>query len=404
MTTKIAIEGLYKVFGSHPQEALDLLSRGLGRDEIFARTAQTVAVQDANFDIKEGEIFVLMGLSGSGKSTLLRMFNRLIDPTIGAVRVDGEDITTMSEAALIELRRRKMAMVFQSFALLPNRTVYENASFGLEVAGVPDAPRRERTMEALDAVGLKANAESYPSELSGGMKQRVGLARALATNPDIMLMDEAFSALDPLIRAEMQDQLLDLQKKHTRTVVFVSHDLDEALKIGDRIGIVESGKIAQVATPAEILRHPANDYVRAFFRGVDVSQVFTIGSIAQRNTDVEISGADTPARAALDKLSQTGRQLAVVLDDASRLAGTVTVKSLEAAVAKGNGTASCRDAFVADIKPETKGTLLSAALEPLAASGEALPVVDKDGVYAGLVTTSAMLNALSRESGHETRS
>ncbi len=404
MSTKIAIEGLYKVFGSNPQEALDLLKQGLGRDEIFARTAQTVAVQDANFDIQEGEIFVLMGLSGSGKSTLLRMFNRLIEPTVGAVRVDGDDITRMSEAALIELRRRKMAMVFQSFALLPNRTVYENASFGLEVSGVPDEQRRERTMEALDAVGLKANAESLPSELSGGMKQRVGLARALATNPDIMLMDEAFSALDPLIRAEMQDQLLELQKNRTRTVVFVSHDLDEALKIGDRIGIIENGKIAQVATPTEILRHPANDYVRAFFRGVDVSQVFTIGSIARRNAGAEISGPDTPARAALDKLSEAGHRLAVVLDDSLRVAGTVTTESLEAAVAKGTGAASCRDAFVPSIKPKTRGTVLAAALESLAASGEALPVVDKDGKYAGLVTTSAMLDALSRESGHETRS
>ena len=403
MPTKIAIEGLYKVFGSHPEDALALLKQGLKRDEIFARTAQTVAVENASFDIQEGEIFVLMGLSGSGKSTLLRMFNRLIEPTSGAVKVDGEDITKMSEAALIELRRRKMSMVFQSFALLPNRTVYENASFGLEVSGVPDGQRRERTMEALDAVGLKANAESLPSELSGGMKQRVGLARALATNPDIMLMDEAFSALDPLIRAEMQDQVLELQKKQSRTVVFVSHDLDEALKMGDRIGIIQNGKVAQVATPTEILRHPANDYVRAFFRGVDVSQVFTVGSITRRSADAEIRGADTPARAALDKLSQNGRQLAVVLDDSSRLAGTVTVKSLEAAAAGGNG-ATCRDAFVADIKPATKSTVLSAALDPLAISGEALPVVDEDGIYAGLVTTSAMLQALSRESSHETRS
>lgn len=404
MTSKIAIKELFKVFGSAPHEALDLLKQGLGRDEIFARTALTVAVQDANFDIKEGEIFVLMGLSGSGKSTLLRMFNRLIEPTSGAVHVDGEDITKMSEAALIELRRRKMSMVFQSFALLPNRTVYENASFGLEVSGIPDHQRRDRTMEALDAVGLKAYAESYPSELSGGMKQRVGLARALATNPDIMLMDEAFSALDPLIRAEMQDQVLELQKKQTRTVVFVSHDLDEALKIGDRIGIIQNGRIAQVATPTEILRKPANDYVRAFFRGVDVSQVFTVGSIAARSADAEIQGPDTPARAALDQLNQAGRQLAVILDDSSRGAGTVTVKSLEAAVANGNGAAAVRDAYVAGIKPAAKGTLLAAALEPLAASGEALPVVDKNGVYAGLVTTSAMLNALSRETSHETQS
>ncbi len=404
MTTKIAIEHLYKVFGERPQDALDLLKQGLARDDIFARTAQTVAVQDATFDIQEGEIFVLMGLSGSGKSTLLRMFNRLIEPTAGAVRVDGEDITKMSEAALINMRRRKMAMVFQSFALLPNRTVYENASFGLEVSGTPESQRRDRTLEALDAVGLKANADSMPSELSGGMKQRVGLARALATNPDILLMDEAFSALDPLIRSEMQDQLLELQKKQTRTVVFVSHDLDEALKIGDRIGIIQHGKIAQVATPTEILRRPANDYVRAFFRGVDVSQVFTVGSIARRNADAEIAGADTPARAALDKLNDAGRRLAVVLDNSARVAGTVTVESLTAAVAKSNGGAVVSDAFIPEIKPEGKGTLLSDALEPLAASGEALPIVDKDGKYAGLVTTSAMLSALSRESSRETRS
>jgi glycine betaine/proline transport system ATP-binding protein len=397
MSAKIVAEGLYKVFGENPERALDLLKEGYGKDEIFARTGLTVGVQDASFEIMDGEIFVLMGLSGSGKSTLLRMLNRLIEPTSGSIRVGGEDITEMDKARLIELRRREMSMVFQSFALLPNRTVYENASFGLEVAGVPEDQRRGRTMAALESVGLSTYADSLPQALSGGMQQRVGLARALATNPSIMLMDEAFSALDPLIRSEMQDQLLDLQKERARTVVFVSHDLDEALKIGDRIAVMEQGKVVQIAPPAEILRKPATDYVHAFFRGVDVSHVLTVGQVAQRESGVEV-GEQESAADAQDKLGKAGQELGVILDGKSRLAGVVTVQSLDAAL-KDYKRARCRDALAREIEPIRGETLLADALEPLALSSEPIPVVDKDGRYVGLVSKTGMLRALSRIEG-----
>jgi glycine betaine/proline transport system ATP-binding protein len=393
-SAKIVAEGLYKVFGEDPARALDLLKEGYGKEEIFARTGLTVGVQDASFEVMDGEIFVLMGLSGSGKSTLLRMFNRLVEPTSGSIRVDGEEITEMDGTRLIELRRREMSMVFQSFALLPNRTVYENSSFGLDVAGVPEEQRRERTMAALESVGLSTYAESLPQALSGGMQQRVGLARALATNPSIMLMDEAFSALDPLIRSEMQDQLLDLQKERARTVVFVSHDLDEALKIGDRIAVMEHGRVVQIAPPVEILRKPATDYVQAFFRGVDVSHVLTVGQIAQRQSDMEME-EKTSAADARNRLAKAGQDLAVILDDKSRLAGVVTIQSLDAAL-KSNERARCRDALTPEIEPISEDTLLADALEPLALSAEAIPVVDKDGLYVGLVSKTGMLRALSR--------
>jgi glycine betaine/proline transport system ATP-binding protein len=400
MSAKIVAEGLYKVFGENPERALDLLKEGYSKDEIFARTGLTVGVQDASFEVIEGEIFVLMGLSGSGKSTLLRMINRLIEPTAGSIRLGGEEITEMDKARLIALRRREMSMVFQSFALLPNRTVYENASFGLEVAGVPEDERRERTMVALDSVGLGPYADSLPEALSGGMQQRVGLARALATNPSIMLMDEAFSALDPLIRSEMQDQLLDLQKKQERTVVFVSHDLDEALKIGNRIAVMEQGRIVQIAPPAEILRKPATDYVRAFFRGVDISRVLTVGHIARRDSSMEIDESEN-AVTARDKLRKAGHSLAIVLDDKSHLVGVVTRQSVEAAL-RWSESVRCGDAIARETKPILKNTLLANALEPLAFSGEAVAVVDKDGLYIGLVSKTDMLRTLSRTEKDET--
>jgi glycine betaine/proline transport system ATP-binding protein len=261
----IVVENLYKVFGARPERVLELLERGLSKAEIFDQTAMTVGVQDANFSVGEGEIFVVMGLSGSGKSTLLRLLNRLVEPTSGRVLLEGRDVIQMTRDELIEVRRHKMAMVFQSFALLPHLNVWENAAFGLEVAGVARDERRERALAVLERVGLRANAKSRPSELSGGMQQRVGLARALATDPRVLLMDEAFSALDPLIRTEMQDELLRLQSEQARTVVFISHDPDEALRIGDRIAIMEGGRVVQVGTAEQLLNEPADDYVRSFF-------------------------------------------------------------------------------------------------------------------------------------------
>ena len=253
---KIIVENLYKIFGSAPDKAMELLKQGEDKESILDKTGMTVGVQDASFSVKSGEIFVVMGLSGSGKSTLVRMLNRLIEPSSGRVIVDGKDITKMQQNELVKFRLHNMSMVFQSFALMPHLTVLENAAFGLDLAGIDKAKQKERAMEALEQVGLSGWEDSYPKQLSGGMQQRVGLARGLAVDPDILLMDEAFSALDPLIRTEMQDELLKLQKRDQRTIIFISHDLDEALRIGDRIAIMEGGRVVQVGTPEEILQNP----------------------------------------------------------------------------------------------------------------------------------------------------
>jgi len=285
MKTLLTLKNVCKVFGESPKKALKLLDKGLSKDEIFEKTGNTLGVVNASFDINEGEIFVIMGLSGSGKSTLVRLFNRLIEPSRGELILEGQDIAKASKSELRKIRREKMSMVFQSFALMPHMSVIENTAFGLELSGVSKEERNQRALDALSQVGLEAWADSYPSELSGGMQQRVGLARALANDPKILLMDEAFSALDPLIRTEMQDELLKLQQKHKRTIVFISHDLDEAMRIGDRIAIMHDGRVVQVGAPEEILKNPADDYVSSFFRGVDVSTVLSAGDIASKKTN-----------------------------------------------------------------------------------------------------------------------
>ncbi|MBP9941540.1 MAG: glycine betaine/L-proline ABC transporter ATP-binding protein, partial [Comamonas sp.] len=248
MAKQIRIENVFKVFGDQPKQALDLVRQGLSKHQILERTGQSIGVFDADFTIEAGEIFVVMGLSGSGKSTLVRMLNRLIEPTSGRIVVDGQDINELNDKDLRALRRKDISMVFQSFALMPHMTVQDNTAFGLEMAGVAPAIRQQAAQEALEQVGLAGWGPSYPDELSGGMQQRVGLARALASDPSILLMDEAFSALDPIIRTEMQSELLRLQETKRRTIVFISHDLDEAMRIGDRIAIMKDGQVIQVGT------------------------------------------------------------------------------------------------------------------------------------------------------------
>jgi len=276
---KISVRDLYKIFGNNISEAVKLLGQGLSKDEVFARTGHVVGVNKVSFDVMPGEIYVLMGLSGSGKSTLIRLINRLVEPSSGSINIDGEDITALPQCDLVKWRRKRVAMVFQSFALMPHRNVLDNAAFGLEMAGTPRKAREDRAMEVLSQVGLQTYAAKYPSQLSGGMQQRVGLARALAVDPDILLMDEAFSALDPLKRVEMQGLMLDLQREQQRTVLFVSHDLEEALRIGTRIAIMEGGNLVQEGTPHQIITQPANDYVRRFFEGVDTSRYLTAADL-----------------------------------------------------------------------------------------------------------------------------
>ncbi len=396
MTEKLVVKSLYKIFGDRPQEALALLEQGLGKDEIFERTHQTVGVCDANMTVAAGEIFVVMGLSGSGKSTLVRLFNRLIEPTAGEILIDGRDVARLSRHELIELRRRDMGMVFQSFALMPHLTVAENAAFGLDVAGIPKAERRERALAALDTVGLLPHADSRPIELSGGMQQRVGLARALCQDPSILLMDEAFSALDPLIRTEMQDELLRLQEKNARTVIFISHDLDEAMRIGDRIAIMEGGRIVQIGRPDEILMDPADHYVSSFFRGVDVSQVFTVGDIARKRELTIIHRPGDGVRAALNRLRRNESFYGYVLDRGVRFVGIVSSDSLEQCL--DDGSEDFGRALLPDVEPLPADTLLGAVFSRVAESPFPLPVVDQQNKYQGVVTKAALLRTMDKTS------
>jgi glycine betaine/proline transport system ATP-binding protein len=389
MTDKIVVEDVYKIFGPRPEVAHEMIGQGKTKEEIFEETGNTVGVQQASFSIREGEIFVVMGLSGSGKSTMVRMLNRLIDPTYGSVKVLGEDITKMSAEELIEVRRTKMSMVFQSFALMPHQTVLQNAAFGLEVAGKDRAEREKRALAALEQVGLKANANSYPSELSGGMKQRVGLARALAVSPEILLMDEAFSALDPLIRTQMQDELIELQKQEERTVVFISHDLDEAMRIGDRIAIMEQGKVVQIGTPEEIVTNPADEYVRSFFYGVDVTKVFTGGDLARRDCCSVIDDSGSSAEQVREQMQRDGHGSAVLLDADGHFKGVFTLESLERA---GDVGSAC----IGDIKTAESDMPLGEVLSLVAHADVPLPVLGKGGEYLGSVSQAHLLQTLDR--------
>lgn len=395
MAVKLEVKNLYKIFGEHPERAFKLINAGQDKDTIFAKTGLTVGVKDASLAIEEGEIFVIMGLSGSGKSTMVRLLNRLIEPTRGEVLIDGENIAKIADTALREVRRKKISMVFQSFALMPHLNVLDNTAFGMMLDGVPLQQRHSKALEALAQVGLEQHAHSWPDELSGGMRQRVGLARALAINPDILLMDEAFSALDPLIRTEMQDELIKLQSRHQRTIVFISHDLDEAMRIGDRIAIMQGGEVVQVGTPDEILNNPANDYVRTFFRGVDISQVFSAKDIARRRPVTLIR--KTPGvgpRSALRLLQDEDRDFGYVLERGQKFIGVVSIDSLKAALSA-NGT--LEDALLATPATVPAETPLSELISTVAQAPCAVPVVGEDNQYIGIISKGMLLQALDKE-------
>ncbi|EKO3428710.1 glycine betaine/L-proline ABC transporter ATP-binding protein ProV [Vibrio fluvialis] len=395
MSTMLEVKNLFKVFGETPEDAFTLIEQGLNKDQIFEQTGLTVGVKDVSLSINEGEIFVIMGLSGSGKSTLVRLLNRLIEPTRGSVLLKGSDIAHISDHELREVRRQNISMVFQNFALMPHMTVIENTAFGLELAGVPEAQRHQAAKAALERVGLDAYCESYPDELSGGMKQRVGLARALTNDPDILLMDEAFSALDPLIRTEMQDELIRLQNDDKRTIVFISHDLDEAMRIGDRIAIMQDGVVVQVGTPDEILHQPANDYVSSFFRGVNVASVFCAKDIARKNPAAVFKKHDNdgPA-AAMQMLLDNDREFGIVVDRANKYTGIVSLDSLKKAKREQRSLSSALLADTVTISPDVSvGDLIG----QVAQVPYSVPVVDDDGRYYGVITKTRLLQTLDRE-------
>lgn len=338
MVAQLELAHLGKVFGAGPEEGRELLRQDATKAELLASSDCVIGVRDVNLSIEPGELFVIMGLSGSGKSTLVRLINRLIEPTTGRVLLDGIDVTAASERELVALRRQKMSMVFQSFGLLPHLSVVDNVAFGLRVAGVDRGKARRQALEALHQVGIQDVADHHPEQLSGGMQQRAGLARAWVTEPEVMLMDEAFSALDPLIRTEMQDALLDLRHSANRTIVFISHDLAEAIRIADRIAVMAEGEIRQIGTPAEIIEAPADDYVRAFFRDVQPARLFTAGDIAQA-VDAPTAGEPVPANALLEEIlprAAASEAPLSVADDQGNIIGGIDRTHLLKTLAKGS--------------------------------------------------------------------
>lgn len=392
-TEKIVVNGLVKVFSNNPTKALNLLNQGKSKTEILKETGQTVGINNVSFSVNRGEVFVVMGLSGSGKSTILRCLNRLIDPTAGSVIIDGVDITKLKDVDLRKMRQKKTAMVFQQFALLPHRTVLQNTVYGLEVQGVPKQEREQHALDALALVGLKGWEDKYPSQLSGGMKQRVGLARALANDADILLMDEAFSALDPLIREEMQDELLSLQQKMNKTIVFITHDLNEALKLGDRIAFVRDGTLVQIGTPEEIIKNPADDYVAKFVRGVDRSKILTAGDVMKKPHPI-ITLRDGPS-VALRIMKEFGISSVFVVDKEKKHQGIITVDmALEAREAK---ITSLSEIQLARGPVVEESTPVKDMLGVIAESKLPLAVVNAENKLMGIIVRGAVLAALDSE-------
>jgi len=386
---KIVVNNLTKIFGKHPKKALSHVEKGLSKTEIFDKTGQTVGLYDVSFEVCEGEIFVLMGLSGSGKSTLLRCLNRLIEPTSGEIFVDGEEIITAGKDRLRKIRERKISMVFQNFALLPHRTIIDNVAYGLEIQGMHEEERYSKAEQAIETVGLKGYENSKPGQLSGGMQQRVGLARALATDPDILLMDEAFSALDPLIRSDMQDELLELEERMQKTIVFVSHDLEEALKLGDRIALMKDGVIAQIGTPEEILINPADDYVSRFVAGVDKTKILTAENVMKRPDPVVSirSGLEV----ALKLMEKHGRSSIFVVDANKRLHGLLMVDDAVKGLKQEKKIA---DVLTEEYPITTPETALKDLISIRVKTDKPIAVINDAEKLVGIIVRGSILGAL----------
>lgn len=392
MSTMIQLQHVVKIFGDEPRgDAFSMLSAGCSKDEIQERTGHVVGVDDANFDVEAGEIFVVMGLSGSGKSTLIRCVNRLVEPTAGKVIVAGEDVTALDARQLQEFRRNKTGMVFQHFALFPHQNVLSNVAFGLKVKGAPPDERKKAAEEALELVGLSGYQDSFPSQLSGGMQQRVGLARALASNPDILLMDEAFSALDPLIRRQMQDELLSIQAglAERNTILFITHDLNEALRVGSRVCIMKDGAIHQIGTPEDILMRPGTDYVAEFVQDVDQGRVLLIDSVSEKAASVDRSASVTNV---IEAMTQANQQGAHVVDSDGRPIGVVMLRDAE--TARNQGTQDLTDLI--QQTPTVTNDMILAKVYQLCDKGLPLSVVDSNGFLVGSVRPLEILAELGR--------
>ena len=393
---KLEVKHLTKIFGKRQKQALEMVQQAKSKTKILEKTGATVGVYDVNFEVQAGEIFVIMGLSGSGKSTLIRLLNRLIDPTSGDIYIDGQDVAKMNEEELRDVRHHKLNMVFQNFGLFPHRTILENTEFGLEVRGVDKEERTRLAEQALDNAGLLSFKDQYPDQLSGGMQQRVGLARALANNPDILLMDEAFSALDPLIRREMQDELLDLQAEHERTIIFITHDLNEALRIGDRIAIMADGQIMQIGTGEEILTNPANDFVREFVEDVDRSKVLTAQNIMTTplTTNIDIDGPTV----ALNRMKKEEVSMLLAVDRKRHLKGSLTAEAARDARKQHQALAEVIDK---NVRKVTQETLITDIFPLIYDSPAPLAVVDDKDKLVGVIIKGRVIEALANTTESE---
>lgn len=396
MANILEVKNLTKIFGKRQKAALELVKAGKSKTEILKQTGATVGVYDASFDVKEGEIFVIMGLSGSGKSTLVRMINRLIEPSAGSIQLSGKDISKMNPESLREVRRHDINMVFQSFALFPHRTILENTEFGLELRGVPKEERQERAEKALDNAGLLNFKDQYPNQLSGGMQQRVGLARALANGPKILLMDEAFSALDPLIRRDMQDELVELQASTEQTIIFISHDLNEALRIGDRIALMKDGEIMQIGTGEEILTNPANDFVREFVEDVDRSKVLTAQNIMIKpfTANVEIDGPQV----ALNRMHTEEVSMLMATNRRRQLVGTVTA---DAALEARKKALPLSEVIDRDVRTVSKDTVITDIMPLIYDSSAPIAVTDENNRLLGVIIRGRVIEALANISDED---
>ncbi len=391
-TPVLEVKNLYKLFiplehSQNEKEAMTLLAQGRSRSEVQQATGITAGLIDINFSVQKGEVFVLIGLSGSGKSTLIRCLNMLHPPTSGTVYLDGEDITVMNSKQLQNLRRTKVAMVFQNFGLISNRNVLENTYYGLEIRGVPLKERTEKALKMLDMVGLSGWEHTRISALSGGMKQRVAIARALANDPDILFMDEAFSALDPLVRNDLQFELLRIQERTGKTIVFITHDINEAFRLGTHVGILRDGRMVQIGTPEEMITNPADDYVRSFINNADSSKIFTVRNVMSTQTCIvrNIDGAATDMR----NMKNSGVSSAYVVDEHLHLLGIITLDgamqvlagytSFDKAILRNVPAISNLDTPVADIMPMSASTPFP------------LPVLDENGLFCGIVTKASVI-------------
>ena len=395
----ISIKNLWKVYGKNPERALDDRYGTFGKREFQEQLRLVIALQQVNLDVKKGETFVVMGLSGSGKSTLVRCLIRLIEPTVGTIDIDGEDIRSIDSKRLIEFRRSKVAMVFQHYGLLPHRTVIDNAAWGLEIRGMQKSERYREIMEVLKLVGLDGWEHAYPRELSGGMQQRVGLARALALNPDILLMDEPFSGLDPLIRRNMQDELMRIQKELNKTIVFITHDLNEALKLGDRIAIMRDGAIIQIGRPEDIVLNPEDQYVAEFTKDVRRESMLTVQNVMVDPTC--FMRYDGTLHDALEAMQNTSSDVAVILSYDDTYYGLVTKNHVQVLLESGRNEPNdeIRSLFPAHVATISKHSSL-ANVVPIFMSGDPvipIPVVDENNILVGLVHREAVSRAMSSE-------